>query len=137
MGEEVLQDKMELLKRLERRTEIDSVTECWLWTGALNNVTYGHGILKLWKGSPKFYAHRLAAHIFHGYDMNSSFQVNHTCSNQNCWNPKHIYVGTQGQNMEDIYKQQGKEPKQVRSEFRKFKRKYIWNSKESGRKTDA
>jgi len=139
MGIEILEDKNELLTRLEKRTIVDPTTECWLWQGALNYVTHGHGIMKLWKGSPKFYTHRLSAYIFHGYDMNSIFQVNHNCSNQNCWNPKHIYVGTQSENMGDVYKHQGKQPKQVRTELYKFKRKYIHNSIESGRKkmTDA
>ena len=100
MGMEVLEDKDELLRRLYKKTIVGE-GGCFLWQGALNNVSYGHGIMKLWKHGPKFYAHRLAAYIFHDYDLNSELQVNHTCSNQNCWNPNHLYVGTQSQNMRD------------------------------------
>lgn len=105
MGEEILENKEEIFNRLKKRTELNLDNGCWLWQGALNNVIHGHGIMKLWKHSPKFYVHRLSAYIHFDYDLdNKELQVNHYCSNQNCWNPEHIYIGTQAENMQDKIK---------------------------------
>ena len=105
-----IKSKEEILAKLQKRTIIDPVSGCWLWTGALNSVTHGHGIIRLWKFSPKYYVHRLSAYLFLDYSLSDpSRQVNHHCPNQNCWNPDHIYVGTQAENNEDKWKHAGKD----------------------------
>jgi hypothetical protein len=98
-----MEDKQGILKRLQNRTEIDPITGCWLWQGALNNVTYGHGIIKLFKFGKKEYVHRLSAYIHLDYDLWGILQVNHKriCPNKHCWNPEHIYIGTKYDNMQD------------------------------------
>ena len=48
---------------------------------------------------------RLAMHLFKDFDLDSELQINHNidvCKNLGkCWNPEHLYVGTQGDNMLD------------------------------------
>lgn len=76
---------------------------CWLWTGCHtaktkpNNKIYGFigvdGINKL--------VHRVAAMLYLGFDLESPLQVNHRCPNSLCFNPDHLYIGSQSDNMLD------------------------------------
>lgn len=91
-------NKESILKRLNLRTRIDSVTNCWIWIGATD---YKHGHINMQGKTVKI--HRLSAHLFLDFDLESSFQINHKreCPNMTCWNPKHLYVGTQADNVAD------------------------------------
>jgi len=54
----------------------------------------------------KYLIHRLSCHLFLGLDLDDNkFQANHkiVCDNKNCWNPNHLYVGTQSQNRKDVF----------------------------------
>lgn len=87
-----------VLEKLKSRTIIQEVTECWLWQGALHPRGYG----KIRIESKDFCVHRLSAWIYHDLDLsNRNEQANHFCSNQMCWNPQHIYVGNQKENIGD------------------------------------
>ena len=59
-------------------------------------------ILK-WKGR-KVTISRLSAHLFLGLDLNNpKQQANHKrdCPHEDCWNPDHLYIGTQRDNVRD------------------------------------
>jgi len=47
------------------------------------------------------YVPRLAAHLWLGFDLKSTLKVLHRCDNPPCFNPKHIFIGTQSDNMRD------------------------------------
>lgn len=91
---------------LMRRREIEATTGCWLWTGC--KLPTGHGQLTI-KGKV-YQAHRVSAYLWLGLDINNRFmgsrrdrsQVNHKCQNASCFNPAHLYVGTQRENVMDI-----------------------------------
>jgi len=74
-----------------------------LYTGALSD---GYGVVS---HSSTYKVHRISAHVYLGFNLNDeTIQVNHKliCPNKNCWNPEHLYVGTQNENNAD--KQQTK-----------------------------
>lgn len=85
-----------LIDTLWSKTKV--VENCWLWTGYLNNNKYG--ILRVRKA--KWIVSRLSLCIYLGLEYNDhSWQANHICSNQTCWNPLHLYVGTEKENTQD------------------------------------
>jgi hypothetical protein len=55
----------------------------------------------LWvDGRPK-YVHRLSAYLFLGLGRESDLYVLHDCDNPSCFNPDHLSLGTQADNIAD------------------------------------
>lgn len=73
------------------------INECWGWTGAQNGV--GYGVIRI-------HGHiRLATHVSLELDgrprPSSSHVACHACDNPICTNPKHLWWGTEKENMQD------------------------------------
>lgn len=85
------------LEHLKAYTRVREDTGCLEWTGAVDKDGYG----KICTNKRTMRPHRLAYNITHGIELRPDQQLNHKCHNRLCWNPEHVYVGTQKQNMED------------------------------------
>lgn len=76
--------------------------ECWLWNaGVFSN---GYGQFRI--GDTKVKAHRVAYFLRHGklplYNSKGvPLYVLHKCDNKLCCNPKHLFLGTQKDNIYD------------------------------------
>lgn len=70
---------------------------CWEYTGARNNKGYG----KCMFGQKEISAHRLSAAVNLGLDLSSGLQACHDCDNPPCFNPDHLFIGTQSDNVRD------------------------------------
>lgn len=78
---------------------------CWEWLGALRN---GYGLISY--DSKTTLVSRLALHIHIGFNLNSELHVLHRCDNPKCFNPEHLFTGTQSDNIIDC-NLKGRRPK--------------------------
>lgn len=100
-------DKDTTLKRLLANRVI-SVGDCWEWDGCKNGK--GYGLLSF--GRRAMRVHRLIMWILHDFDLKSELLVLHKCDNPPCFNPKHLFFGTNLDNQRDFW-QKGKSPHRV------------------------
>ena len=87
-----------ILERLESRKKIAG--DCWRYSGYHSLDGYGQTSYR----GKKEYVHRLSMHIYKNFNLESDLQINHKpeCKYRDCWNPEHLYVGTQVENMSDM-----------------------------------
>jgi hypothetical protein len=78
----------------------DPVTGCWNWTGGgSRGDRSGYG--RIYYLGRRVKVHRLSAHFYLGFDLDSPLHVLHRCDNPRCFNPKHLFIGTHQDNMQD------------------------------------
>lgn len=83
-----------LRDRLLARRVVDD-NGCWLWTGS--SPRYGY----LWIDGKMKLVHRLMATLELGIDYNDPIKVLHRCDVTICFNPEHLFLGTQKDNVRD------------------------------------
>jgi hypothetical protein len=70
-----------------------------MWNGQENGSGYG----QIGLGGKTDYVHRVSYKFHHG-EIPKGFFVLHTCDVRNCWNPDHLRIGTQMENIHDAIK---------------------------------
>ena len=79
------------------KVDIKEEADCWNWTASTNKQGYGRFRYQ----GKKVGAHRLSWQIANG-DIPEGLCVLHRCDNPKCCNPKHLFVGTRSDNMQDM-----------------------------------
>lgn len=73
--------------------------DCWEWTAA--RTVHGYGRVR-WQGHVRR-VHRVVAHLVYELNLDDPAQrALHRCDNPPCFNPDHLYVGTQSDNVADM-----------------------------------
>ena len=86
-----------ILKRFISKVDIRKSNECWLWIASKNSRGYGN----FWDGSRIVSAHRFVYEYYYKCKIPKGRMILHHCDNRACCNPKHLYNGTQQDNMND------------------------------------
>jgi HNH endonuclease len=90
---------MNLIARMLKYTERNEETGCWEWIGYTDG--YGYGMIRV-DGKMRG-VHRVSHELHHG-PIPPGLNVLHKCDVPRCWNPQHIWAGTQQENMVDMYR---------------------------------
>jgi len=80
-----------------KRSAVDQVTGCWMWTGAKCSGGYG----KITRGGKWFKPHRVFYQVYYNCSVLPDIEVCHHCDTPLCINPEHLFLGTHADNMKD------------------------------------
>ncbi|NKY60341.1 HNH endonuclease signature motif containing protein [Nocardia flavorosea] len=81
-----------------------SPDECWIWRGARGGTKKrtGIGYGKFTVNGRQYDAHRVSWEIHNGQPVPPGMQVLHSCDNPLCVNPKHLSIGSNRDNVDDM-----------------------------------
>jgi hypothetical protein len=86
-----------------------SLSGCWEWTKSKHRQGYGNFMYKM----KHCLAHRVAWLLFKGV-LKEKDVICHKCDNTSCVNPDHLFLGTQKDNMKDMFLKHRKDHKGIK-----------------------
>lgn len=99
----------EIREYLLRCRVIDHETGCWEWP--FSGKPDGSGQMACWLITKKrrpVLVRRIAAFLWHGFDINSDLIVAPRCENKSCFNPDHLSIGSMTLHRRSVAIQKGR-----------------------------
>jgi HNH endonuclease len=90
------------LERFWSKVTLYGENDCWNWTASKLPFGYGQFGLGGRKGQKSCRAHRISYALANGI-FDRKLKVLHECDNPSCVNPKHLFLGSQLDNMRDMF----------------------------------
>lgn len=87
--------------RFWNKVNIRGPDDCWIWQGCISGSGYGSFNTG---NNKKINSSRFAWILVNGPIVSKSLLVLHRCDNKSCCNPNHLYLGTHGDNVNDLCK---------------------------------
>jgi len=101
--------------------KVNKTDSCWIWLGAKQTSGYGrfyNGDLNKVIGSHQF------SYLYFIGQIPNGINVCHNCDNPSCVNPNHLFLGTQKDNLKDMFKKgRGRKLNTYKSGTKHFKAK--------------
>lgn len=79
-------------------SKVNKTKDCWMWRAS----TYVNGYGVIFDGKKLVSAHRFSFKHYNG-KIPKGMCICHKCDNKLCVNPNHLFLGTQRDNMRDMY----------------------------------
>lgn len=92
-----LEEKLNKYKKINEKG-------CWIWIGS--SMYDGRGQIRI--ENKLYLVPRLILHLYKKFNLEDKLHVLHKCNIPACFNPDHLYVGDDSDNIQDRYKRYGR-----------------------------